>query len=174
MIDFTNLEYLRSGTDKQRETFVVLTENRVLDKLKGFDPILTGTIPIKIDIDTSDLDIICCFTEAGKFQQHLIEAFASETNFRLFTPKHPGALACSFMLKGFLIEVFGQPIPTRNQNAYIHMLAEHKILEEKGEVFRQQVIALKKQGFKTEPAFGKLLGLTGNVYEQLLRFHSSD
>ena len=81
-------------------------------------------------------------------------------------------MAASFTLEGFVIEIYGQPIPVRDQAAYRHMLAEYKILQEKGEAFRQQIIELKKQGLKTEPAFGKLLGIEGDVYEKLLNLYN--
>lgn len=171
MIDFTKLDYLISGSDKQKRAHRVLTDNQVLEKLKQYDPILTGTIPISIDIETSDLDIICRFTDATSFQDYLAQQFGHEKDFKTFTPKHPGAIAATFILEDFLIEIFGQLIPTQQQAAYRHMLVEYKILEEKGEPFRQQIIELKKQGYKTEPAFGKLLGITGNVYEELLHYY---
>jgi hypothetical protein len=49
------------------------------------------------------------------------------------------------------------------------MIIEHRVLIEKGEKFRQEIIKLKRQGLKTEPAFAKLLGLDGNPYEALLK-----
>jgi len=49
------------------------------------------------------------------------------------------------------------------------MLIEHKLLSTKGEKFRQDIIDLKNQGYKTEPAFAKLLGLGGDAYEELLK-----
>jgi hypothetical protein len=172
MIDFTTLDYLTSGNDKQKRVYSVLSENRVLDKLSAFDPILTGTIPINIDMDTSDLDIICCFADAENFKSHLITAFGHEQDFKIFIPKHAGAVAATFTLNGFVIEIFGQAIPTREQAAYLHMLVEHKILSEKGEAFRKQIVELKKQGYKTELAFGKLLGIEGNAYEYLLKLYT--
>ena len=42
----------------------------------------------------------------------------------------------------------------------------------KGEEFRQQVVNLKKQGYKTEPAFAKLLGLNSeNPFDELLKLN---
>lgn len=169
MIDFTSPDYLLTGNVKQKAVYRVLTEPRIWEKLRSFDPVLTGTIPINIDTDTSDLDIICCFTDARLFEKHLVESFGTEDGFKLFTPKLAGTVAASFVCEGFMIEIFGQAIPTRQQAAYLHMIIEYRILLEKGEAFRQQVIALKKQGYKTEPAFGKLLGIAGNVYEELLK-----
>ncbi len=52
------------------------------------------------------------------------------------------------------------------------MLIEYKLLLEKGEEFRKEIISLKKQGYKTEPAFAKLLGVEGNAYEGLLKLES--
>ncbi|WP_157447956.1 DUF4269 domain-containing protein, partial [Chryseobacterium sp. MOF25P] len=78
-------------------------------------------------------------------------------------------LVCNFKLEEFLIEIFAQNKPTIQQNAYCHMMAEYKILQEKGEEFKQKIIDLKKKGIKTEPAFGLLLGLE-NPYEDLLKF----
>ncbi len=49
------------------------------------------------------------------------------------------------------------------------MMFEYRILQEKGEDFKNEIIALKRQGIKTEPAFGILLGLE-NPYEDLLKF----
>lgn len=171
MIDFTKIDYLKSGTDKQKRAYQVLTNNRILEKLESFEPLLTGTIPINIDIDTSDLDIICCFAEAAEFESQLIALFGHHQNFKIFIPKHPDAVAASFILDGFEIEIFGQSIPSQEQAAYRHMLVEHKLLVEKGESFRKQIVELKKQGYKTEPAFGKLLGIEGNAYEYLLNLY---
>lgn len=170
MIDFTQPDYLKTGTVRQQQAYRVLTQYRVLEKLALFDPILTGTIPLNIAIETSDLDLICCFADAVVFQESVRHSFGGEKDFKEFTPKNPGAVAASFWLDGFELEIFGQAIPTQQQPAYRHMLVEHKILTEQGEVFRQQIIELKKQGYKTEPAFGKLLGIHGNVYEELLKW----
>ncbi|MCH5690657.1 DUF4269 domain-containing protein [Niabella sp. W65] len=78
----------------------------------------------------------------------------------------------NFFADGFEIEIFAQNIPTRQQMAYRHLVIEHELLNQYGEVFRQQVVALKKQGYKTEPAFARLLKLEGDPYQALLRFEA--
>ena len=50
------------------------------------------------------------------------------------------------------------------------MIIENEILKEQGEEFRKKIIELKIQGYKTEPAFAKLLQLSGNPYEAILNF----
>ncbi len=52
------------------------------------------------------------------------------------------------------------------------MIIEHKILSSKGDEFRAEIIRLKQDGLKTEPAFAKMLGLQGNPYEELLKFET--
>jgi hypothetical protein len=59
MIDFTTIDYLKNGNAKQRRAYEVLTKHKLFEKLKYYPPILAGTIPIEIDIEGSDLDIIC-------------------------------------------------------------------------------------------------------------------
>jgi hypothetical protein len=145
-----------------------------LPRLQAFDPLLVGTIPIQIDIESSDLDIICRYDDQQAFADFLVATFGSAGGFKIWTKDEPEAQAvvASFQLDGFDIEIFGQTIPTKQQYAYRHMLVEHKLLTERGEAFRQQIIQLKRQGYKTEPAFGLALGLAGNPYEALLGFEN--
>ncbi len=171
---FDNIEYLKSGNNRQRRAYRILTRHRVLEKLKAYDPILTGTIPIGIDIKSSDLDICCYCPDLQAFRATVEAGFRDAPGFSLRQKSKQGqpCVIANFELEDFPIEIFGQNIPTREQNAYRHMCIEHRILQERGAAFRQQVIALKKQGVKTEPAFRMLLGLTGDPYLELLAFDS--
>lgn len=172
MIDFTKIDYLKNGNERQRRAYELLTKHHVFEKLRYYSPILAGTIPIEIDIEGSDLDLI--FEVDLEFE----EDFLDDLMFSKFIPYDVGVeypivngekcITLNFMLDGFPIEIFGQNKPTNQQNAYLHMVAEYKILQEKGEEFKQKIIELKKQGIKTEPAFGMLLGLE-NPYEELLK-----
>jgi len=49
---------------------------------------------------------------------------------------------------------------------------EFQILEKEGEAFKHKIIALKKQGVKTEPAFAKVLDLVGDPYEAILKYRA--
>jgi hypothetical protein len=79
-------------------------------------------------------------------------------------------IICSFAIGNFKLEIFGQNRPTRAQESYKHLLIECEILKAFGENFRKQIIALKKSGYKTEPAFAHLLQLKGDPYEALLHY----
>jgi hypothetical protein len=174
MIDFTTIDYLKNGNKKQKRVYEILTRHRILEKLKEYSPILAGTIPIDIDIEGSDLDIIC------EVDLRFQEDFLDDLMFSKFIPhdvevkvEYPiingeKCIVLNFILEEFSIEIFGQNKPTIEQNAYRHMIAEYKILQEKGEKFKQKIIELKQKGIKTELAFGMLLGLN-NPYEDLLK-----
>lgn len=169
-IDFKNIDYLRVGSERQKEAYEVLTQNEILVSLKEFDPILIGTIPINIDIEKSDLDIVCHFTDVDYFCKQLKERFDNRKNFKLWENLSQGSLAivCNFFIDNFEIEIFGQNIPTNQQRGYRHMIIEYKLLRERGNEFRERIIKLKEKGFKTEPAFAYELGLKGDPYEALL------
>ncbi|KFF13838.1 DUF4269 domain-containing protein [Flavobacterium hydatis] len=172
MIDFTNINYLKNGNSKQSKAYEVLTSKEMLSKITEFNPILVGTIPINIDIENSDLDIICYWENKQKFIKKLNTAFGNESDFEIQQTliDNKETIIANFKTQDFEIEIFGQNIPVNQQNGYRHMIIEYEILQTKGENFRQEIIKLKQQGYKTEPAFGLLLGLKGNPYLELLEY----
>ncbi|PWB19445.1 DUF4269 domain-containing protein [Flavobacterium sp. HTF] len=172
MIDFSTIEYLKTGNPRQILAFEVLTQNKVLENIAEFTPVLAGTIPINIDIENSDLDIICYWENKIDFKEKLKAVFGKENGFSLRETKihEQESVIANFRIEEFEIEIFGQNIPVYNQNAYRHMLIEYKILQLKGEKFRQKIIRLKQNGYKTEPAFGVLLGLKNDPYQELLEY----
>ncbi len=171
-MNFETIDYLKTGNDRQRKAYQILTQHRIFDKLSAYQPLLVGTIPIAIDIETSELDVICCFADKQEFVKTITQLFQSEKDFDLWENNRleREAIIARFRLGTYEVEIFGQNIPTSKQMGYRHMIIEHRILQQRGEEFRQQIIALKKQGVKTEPAFGQLLGLAGNPYLELLKF----
>lgn len=173
MIDFTNIEYLKTGSQKQIQAYKILTQHKVLSNIAVFEPILVGTIPINIDIENSDLDIICYWKNKFDFIAKLQAIFSSKNDFMLREKliDNEETVVVNFKIDDFEIEVFGQNIPAKNQNGYRHMIIEYNILQSKDENFRQQIIKLKQKGYKTEPAFGFLLGLKGNPYQELLLYN---
>jgi hypothetical protein len=174
IMNFDNIEYLQHGNNRQRQAYSILTSNQILSKLKRFDPILVGTIPINIDIENSDLDIICCFADKQEFQKSITDNFSNERSFTI--KEQPSldtlAIVANFVVDNFEIEIFGQSTPTKQQFAYRHLIVEHNLLNKHGEKFRQQIIELRLQGHKTEPAFALALGLTGDPYIELLKFEA--
>lgn len=171
MIDFKKIEYLKVGNNRQQIAYNELVELNIFNDLEIYNPILTGTIPIEIDIQKSDLDIICECKNHDVFAKRLKQLYGNKKDFKLHTKIFQGlqSTIASFYGNYFEIEVFGQNIPTEKQNAYMHMLIEHKILKEREIKFKNEIIKLKKDGLKTEAAFAKLLGIKGNPYDELLK-----
>lgn len=171
-INFETLNYLKDGNEKQRRAYQVLTSYSVFENLHGFDPILIGTIPLNIDIEKSDLDVICCWKSKNAFIETLIENFSHHRQFLLVEKKirNRETILASFQADEFAIEIFGQDRPTTEQEGYRHMIIEYKILCSNDDDFRQKIIDLKKQGLTTEQAFAKQLNLTGDPYLELLKF----
>jgi hypothetical protein len=171
-IKFDTIDYLQTGTKRQRKAYAVLTHYKIMSVPETYDPLLVGTIPINIDIETSDLDIICCFTDKEAFHSGLVQFFSAHKNFNVYVSEHSSknTVIARFTIHGFAVEIFGKNLPTRQQLAYKHMIIEDRILSERGENFRQQILDLKRSGYKTEPAFGMLPGSTQDPYQQLLTY----
>ena len=169
---FDNIAYLQKGTEKQRRAYHALTDLGILDKLHHYSPLLTGTIPLDIDTDSSDLDIICCWQVADKYIQIIRHHWEHLPDFQLRTCEINGlqTIVARFLAENFVIELFGQNRPSHQQEAYRHMVIEYKILQKMGPTFKEQIRELKKSGLKTEPAFAQLLGLKGDPYYALLDY----
>ena len=172
MTDFTTIEYLKTGNQKQILAYDILTQNNVLSNIAEFEPILVGTIPINIDIENSDLDIICYWKNKTNFITKIQSFFGNEKEFTIQETAidNQETVIANFKIDLFEIEIFGQNIPTKNQNGYKHMIIENQILASKDENFRLEIIKLKQKGYKTEPAFGLLLGLKSDPYLELLNY----
>jgi hypothetical protein len=170
--DWKNLRYLQIGNLRQQQAYMILAELALWPTLSGFDPVLAGTIPLAIDLPSSDLDVICevDVPRQAFFEQVLQEHYGHLPSFQLGSTSSKGyeAIVASFHYAGVAIEVFGQALPTSQQYAYRHLVVEQAILQVGGEAWRQAVQRLKQQGLKTEPAFALLLGLPGDPYEALL------
>lgn len=173
-VDFLKIDYLREGSAKQQQAAEVIDRLELLEHLKSYHPILVGTIPIGIDIASSDLDIICQVTDFVPFEQGFKERYGGLIPNLIFSSRTVDNLervVVRFGYEGWDFEVFAQPLPTVNQNGYRHMVVEYRLLKRLGVAARQRIIELKKSGYKTEPAFAKLLDIPGDPYEELLKMY---
>lgn len=173
-MNWCDISYLQKGSEIQQKAFQCLSELHLLEILSRYHPILTGTIPIDIAIESSDLDVACQFSNSTEFEFFIKDCFGSYQNFisykkiRLNQPIVVG----SFLFRNFTIEIYGAELPVEKQNSYRHMLIENRILLLLGQEFKSQVIQLKQTGWKTEPAFAQLLQISGDPYQNLLNFES--
>ena len=172
-IDFTTIAYLKTGSTVQQQVYQILTTHDILGGLQDYNPVVVGTFPLDIAIETSDIDIACSCKDIAAFQTKVRAHFKQYTGFTdlVFTLRTEQTYVANFVLDHVPIEIFAQTIPVREQYGYRHMLIEHAILLEQGDEFKAQVIAHKRAGLKTEPAFATLLGLIGDPYESLLTYN---
>jgi hypothetical protein len=171
---FDTIDYLQSGNQKQRLAYKAIKDLEIMDKLSEYNPILCGTLPIGVNIESSDLDIIMEVTEFQQFEVKLQTLFGTKECFilkRLLIREVP-VVKANFIFGGFEFELFGQPQPVKNQYAYLHMIIENFLIQRYPKI-RKEVIKLKKQGYKTEPAFCEVLGIEGDPYETLIDFGKS-
>ena len=160
-----------------RDVSKFIAESRIMERLAGYDPLLAGTIPIGIDIEGSDLDILCYYEDKASFVRDVTAQFGMEEGFYLSESqrssgvshdKYEEHILCRFNLGKYPVEIYGCRTPVLKQRAYLHMVIEDYLLRERGEEFRKEIIRLKQSGYKTEPAFCHLLGIDGDPYEGLL------
>jgi hypothetical protein len=172
--DWRDISYLARGNPRQQRAHAALRALRIFEILRAYDPVLVGTLPIGVDIETSDLDIICAAGDLIAFERAVAVAFASCEGFRVErkTVDDVPRLVADFFYAGFPIQVFGQPRPVEDQNGYRHMVIEARLLEIGGEVARDEIRRLKWAGFKTEPAFARYFKLAGDPYIVLLEMAS--
>jgi hypothetical protein len=143
---------------------------QVFESLSRYRPTFVGSTPIDIDLDDSDLDIICEAYDLDEFEKHARYVFGNRNNFtamRVVKYSLPSVLI-SFFSHSFRIGIFGQAKAIEEQAAYIHMKVEEQLLAIGGEQAREGIKELKRKGFKTEPAFAVYFDLPGDPYQALL------
>ncbi len=174
--DWCNISYLKSGTVVEREVYDLLKEMKIMEIVSDYNPILVGTIPLGIQVEGSDLDIICEVHEMEAFAAKVARHFGDRADYCCDsrTVKGIPRIKINFTEGDWPIELFGQPRTTKLQNGYLHMIIEAQLLDWMGDDFRKRVIELKSAGVKTEPAFAQLLNLKGDPYEALLSLGSCD
>ncbi|WP_088291849.1 DUF4269 domain-containing protein [Bacillus mycoides] len=166
---FTSITYLQSGNDKQQKVYEVMNKLNIMTDLALYSPVLCGTIPIRIDTLHSDLDIVMEVHDYDVFEQEMRSLYGSYEGFKIKKNKIKGteSIKVNFKFEGFEFELFAQPKPVRNQNAYKHMIVEHMLLMQHPHI-REEIIRLKEQGLKTEPAFAQVLNIDGDPYKELI------
>lgn len=163
-MDFKNIEYLSEGNFIQRKSYKILKKIEIFTILKEFNPILVGTIPLGINVENSDLDIVCELR--NRLKKIIIENFSKYSKFQVRERKD--SFICNFFVENIEIEIYASKIKSEETNGYKHMVIENKILKITNSRFKKAVIELKKEKIKTEPAFAKILKIEGDSYEKLL------
>ncbi|CAM2008871.1 DUF4269 domain-containing protein [Acanthopleuribacter pedis] len=172
--DWHDITYLMNGHDRQRAAYQVLRELDVFYKLKAYKPLLAGSYPLDLEVDDSDLDVLCEAANLLDFESKLTAYYGRYPEFRceaLLDGALPTMFA-SLRCRGVQVEFFAQQIPVRHQVAFRHMEIEERLLRLAGYEAHRAIRVLKGQGIKTEPAFAKYFGLDGDPYQGLLDLYN--
>jgi len=172
--DFSNIDFLRTGSPIQQKGWKILHQTQLLKKLQPYTPVLTGTLPIDIFVEgKSDIDISCEVFSFSTFTEFVNQQFAQFKNITIKEKELSSipSIIVTFDLPGFPVEIVGQPISINEQVAVRHLQIEHVLLNHYGNSFRQRIIDLKSSGLKTEPAFAYVLNLNGDPYAALLNLN---
>ena len=91
----------------------MLERIEVLPKLAAFDPHVVGTSPLRLDVPTSDIDVICFAHNADAFTCAVWNAFGARPGFRMWqkigldrpivanSPTPVGSSSCSVKRPGY-------------------------------------------------------------------------
>lgn len=150
--------------------FESLSQLKILDTLKEFDPLIAGTFPLGTYTNESDVDLILEMKSKAKLISALEENFSACPGFKIthLEVQSRETLLCNFDFKKIPYEIFAQDVPSIQQSAYRHFLIEERLLKLGSEKFFQRIQQYRSEGLKTEPAFAKALGITSEPFEALL------
>ena len=130
---------------------------------------IAGTPPLGIDMTDSDIDIVCAAFDLQGFARRLWRGFSHLEDFSLRQWARPAhAVIASFRHAGWPFEVFGMACPLEEQAGWRHFRLEQRLLALGGEALTARVMAARRDGLKTEPAFAAVLGLHGDPYRAML------
>ncbi len=165
---FRRPRFLERGTPTQRAAWKALQSAAAFEILRPFDVRLAGTIPIDVDIEGSDLDLLCEVHHPQSFAKFMESQYGGMHGFHI-RYKANGVVVIRFVWDGFPVEVYGAPRPVERQRAWVHMVAEWHLLRSAGQAAHEGIRRLKRQGLKTEPAFAHYFKMPGDPYEVLYR-----
>jgi len=162
--------------EKKESIANFLSESKILHLFDHYHPCISGTFPLDLEVDKSDLDIIFSSNDLHQFINETDNHFNSYPNYKksFFNYQNETSAVVNFDYHDLPVELFCQTKTTFQQQANLHFLIEGRLLKIFGNHLKRKILHLKKQGMKTEPAFGEVLNLN-NPYQDLLEIgHLTD
>jgi hypothetical protein len=145
-----------------------------MEVLGRYTPTIAGTIPIDVDIETSEVDILCSYDDPIRFKNTLRLHFSQQQGFKFKRTRVRGreSLVAAFFHRGPKLEIFVQMLPVQEKDGFVHLMVEYRTVQMCTDGFREKIGQLKREGVCTEPAFAQLLCIDTDPYETLLRFRN--
>lgn len=133
---------------------------------KEYKPLISGTIPLGIAVENSDLDILMICDDFDELSKKIKLHFSDA----LIKIKH-NYLIANFTFNHLPIEIYAENVSPLKQIAHQHLRIENRLIKILGNNFKKEIIKHKRDGLKTEAAFGKVLNINDPL-EQLLILHN--
>jgi len=153
--------------EKKNRVMEVLSKQNLLSDLQDYYPIVSGSVPAGLDLETSDFDILCEVHNFEVFETHLRSLQISDLQIRRLSSHSLPAVVAQFAKDGLKFEIFAQSCLVYRQWSHRHFISEYRMVKYLGESFRQNVIKSKLKGLKTEEAIAEVLGLPGDPFQTL-------
>lgn len=159
--------------EKNHRVLNALTKSKIMKEFKPFQPLLAGAFPLGINTSTSSLDILLTHQDLKELESLVTVLYGSAAHFKTHISNEEGleTLIAKFDFEAVAFKIFAQTKETTEQTAYLHFQIEERLLKIGGEPLQQKVFELKNEGYETEPAFAKILGLSGDPCHELLLLH---
>lgn len=164
----SSLEYV-INIEKSKSVINFLEKSNILESLASYKPLISGSYPLNIVTKDSDLDILFQSEKLSLFKKDVMTLFSDNDSLVIKEKKHQdiSSLIISLRYKDLVVELFCQSKSVYKQQSNLHFLIEGRLLKIFPKV-KKQIIQLKKNGIKTEPAFGEVFKLAA-PYKDLLK-----
>lgn len=165
-----DISYLKLGGERRRAAYLALTELDLFCVLADFDPVLAGSFPLGLELHERELEIVCHAPALEQLAALMTDVYGNYDEFALERTGAEGTpgLVCRFQYHDFHISILGQTAPSREQDAYRHLVAESRLLRLAGPSALDGIRRLKADGFETVPAFGAYFRLGDEPTRALL------
>lgn len=157
--------------ENNRSIFNNLKKLNILKDFKKHKALVAGTFPLGLNVADSDIDILLTSEDLKYTLSELKSKYGSydEFKYEYVEAQSLDSLVVNFKFEGIEYEVFVQETSSVQQWAYKHFLIEERLLKYGGSPFKEKVLKLRQQGFKTEAAFCEALNIKyTNPFDSLL------
>jgi predicted metalloenzyme YecM len=156
--------------EKNKRVYQAILDSKVLEILKPYKPLVAGTFPLDLALENSDVDIILTAADLESLSQFLQGQFSLFSGFKAARTDVNGepSLTVNFTIGDVPFELFAQRVESVEQRAYLHFQVEERLLGLADAQLAPKILALRRTGAKTEPAFAQILRLAGDPYQALL------
>lgn len=163
---------LKAVVELEKNKMLFPEVHALLKAMSKYTPLVSGSIPLNIQNEKSDIDIIFSSQDLNQFAKDLAQ-YANQYSPEITIKNlrgHESAIV-RYITEHGKYECVAQKRPVYEIIANQHFLIESRLLNIAGEEARSAIYKLKKAGIPTEPAFAQYFQISGEPYETLLQMN---